>query len=211
MANKLLPSRNNSALCMQRDPGNKGYGDIMKQGAFKGKGEMNKNIRASFDVQKWYKNKVLADIWWCRLISDIYSCLHQISTQCWYMYAYNLCGNYIFHLAQWNWLSFDHGSCPASPFQFCFSEKYMKFPHVFKLYRSRYFGEIKEPKPFLDGYFGAIKLKNSFTFQKRSEKSQSLPEKKNAGNQYAWNRKVLNMMAKIAFAQWKLRTLHSII
>ena len=61
----------------------------------------------------------------------------------------------------------------------------MKFPHVFKLYRPRYFGEIKEPKPFLDGYFGAIKLKNSFTFQKRSEKSQSLPEKKNAGNQYA--------------------------
>ena len=37
---------------------------------------MNKNITVSFNLQKWYKNKVLADDWQCLLSSDIYSCLH---------------------------------------------------------------------------------------------------------------------------------------
>ena len=53
--------------------------------SLKKEGEMNKNITASFDLQKWYNNKVLADGWWCLLISDMYSCLHEISTQCWYI------------------------------------------------------------------------------------------------------------------------------
>ena len=127
------------------------------------------------------------------------------------MMVTQLCGNYIFCLAQWNWLSFDHGSCPGHPFPFCFSEKYTKFPHVSKLFRSRHFGENKRTKTFLGLLFSCNKAQNSFTFQKRSEKSQSLPGKENAGNQYAWNRKILNIMAKITFAQWKLRTLHSII
>ena len=77
--------------------------------SLKKEGEMNKNITVSFDLQKWYKNKVLADGWWCLLISDIYSCLHEISTQCCYIMfttwvtltmVTQLCGNYIFHLAQ---------------------------------------------------------------------------------------------------------------
>ena len=31
--------------------------------SLKKEGEMNKNITASFDLHKWYKNKVLADGW----------------------------------------------------------------------------------------------------------------------------------------------------
>ena len=73
--------------------------------------------------------------------------------------------------------------------------------------------KIKEPKPFLDGYLAAIK---SFTFQKRSEKSQILPGKKCRKSICMKQTtlhlsKILNIVAKITFAQSKLRTPHSII
>ena len=72
---------------------------------------MNKNITVSFDLQTWNKNKVLADGWWCLLISDIYSCLHEIAPvhnagtcmlTTWLTLTMDtqLCGNYIFRLAQ---------------------------------------------------------------------------------------------------------------